>query len=218
VNGASSDLYDARFSEGEVSAKDAVWREIVGYLARWIDPSMPILDIGCDRGHLLRWVRASERWGVDIRDVAATLPPEVRFVQTSGLEVAEHVPTGYFGTVLMSNYLEHLDSGDAVIAQLHAAAQLLRRGGNLIVLQPNIRLVGPAYWDFIDHRVALTENSLLEAAEMAGLRTVGLVTRFLPYSTKSHLPTNPLLVRAYLRVPAAWRLMGKQTLYVGTPG
>ena len=84
------------------------------------------------------------------------------------------MPTASFGTIFMSNYLEHLESGDAVIEQLRVAAQLLRPGGRLIVLQPNIRLVGPRYWDFIDHRVALTERSLLEAAELAHLRTVEL--------------------------------------------
>ena len=87
----------------------------------------------------------------------------------------------------------------------------------MIVLQPNMRLVGPRYWDFIDHRVALTERSLLEAAELANLRTVELITRFLPYSTKGRLPTAPGLVRAYLRFRPAWWLMGRQTLYVGTP-
>ena len=115
----------------------------------------------------------------------------------------------------MSNYLEHLDSGDAVIEQLRVAAQLLRPGGRVIVLQPNIRLVGAHYWDFIDHRVALTERSVLEAAELAGLRTSELITRFLPYSTKGRLPAHPALVRAYLSFRPAWRLMGKQTLYVG---
>ena len=38
--------------------------------------------------------------------------------------------------------------------------------------------------------MALTERSLLEAAELARLRTVELVTRFLPYSTKGRLPTD----------------------------
>lgn len=209
------ELYEARFDEREVSAKDAVWREIVGFLQRYVDAGQPLLDIACDRGHFVRFVQASERWGSDIRDVAAALPPDIRFVQASGLELAQHVPTTYFGTVFMSNYLEHLDSSDAVIEQLRVARDLVRPGGRVIILQPNIRLVGPRYWDFIDHRVALTDRSLLEAAELAHLRTVDLITRFLPYSTKGRLPSDPRLVRAYLAFRPAWLLMGRQTLYVG---
>jgi SAM-dependent methyltransferase len=211
------ELYSIRFDEREVSAKDVVWREIVAFLGKWIDLGAPVLDVACDRGHFIRHVTASERWATDIRDVSAALPSDVRFVQSSGLELAGAVPAGYFGTIFMSNYLEHLESGAAVIDQLGVASRLLRPGGRLIVLQPNIRLVGPRYWDFIDHRVALTERSLLEAAELAGLRTVEVITRFLPYSTKGRLPTAGPLVRAYLRFPPAWAVMGKQSLYIGTP-
>ena len=210
------DLYEVRFDEREVSAKDAVWREIVGFLGRYIDQAAPVLDVACDRGHFIRWVRAKERWATDIRDVGAGLPNDIRFVQASGVCLLEHLPHAHFGTVFMSNYLEHLESSDTVIEQLRVARQLLRPGGRVIVLQPNIRLVGPRYWDFIDHRVALTERSLLEAAELAGLRTVDLITRFIPYSTKGRLPASAPLVRAYLRFRPAWWLMGKQTLYVGT--
>ena len=208
------ELYDARFDEREVSAKDAVWREIVRFLKRYMDPDAPVLDLACDRGHFIRWVSATERWATDIRDMRSALPDDIRFVQSSGLDLAPTLPNGYFGTVFMSNYLEHLESSDAVIDQLRVARQLLRPGGRVIVLQPNIRLVGPRYWDFIDHRVALTERSLLEAAELAELRTVDLITRFLPYSTKGRLPADPRLVRAYLAFRPAWRLMGRQTLLV----
>jgi SAM-dependent methyltransferase len=218
VTQVQPDLYDTRFSERDGQAKDALWREIVRYLSRWVDPAQPVLDIACDRGHFIRWVDASERWATDIRDVSAALPDGITFVRASGLDLATQVPTGYFGSIFMSNYLEHLDSGDAVIEQLRVAATLLRPGGHVIVLQPNVRLVGARYWDFIDHRVALTERSLLEAAEMANLRTVDLITRFLPYSTKGRLPTSPALVRAYLRFRPAWWLLGRQTLYVGTRG
>lgn len=212
------ELYEARFDEREVSAKDAVWREIVKYLHRYINRDAPVLDLACDRGHFIRWVQAKERWATDIRDMTATLPPDVRFVQGSGLDLASALPTDYFGTIFMSNYLEHLESSDAVIDQLRVATGLLRRRGRVIVLQPNIRLVGPRYWDFIDHRVALTERSLLEAAELAGLTTIDLVTRFLPYSIKGRLPTAPALVRAYLSFRPAWWFMGKQTLFVGERG
>jgi SAM-dependent methyltransferase len=216
VSEAERDLYDVRFDAEESAAKDRVWREIVAFLGRWIDSSAPVLDIACDRGHFIRFVDGSERWASDIRDVSTALPEDVRFVQASGLDLTAVVPNGYFGTVFMSNYLEHLESSDAVIDQLRVVRQLLRPNGRIIVLQPNIRLVGPRYWDFIDHKVALTENSLVEAASIAGLQTVRLIVRFLPYTTKGRLPTDPALVRLYLRVPLAWRLLGKQSLYVGS--
>lgn len=82
-------------------------------------------------------------------------------------------------------------------------------------MQPNIRLIGGAYWDFIDHQTALTDRSLAEAAEMSGFKTRRNIARFLPYTTKSRLPKHPLLVRAYLAFPPAWLLLGKQTLYIG---
>jgi 2-polyprenyl-3-methyl-5-hydroxy-6-metoxy-1,4-benzoquinol methylase len=215
VTGSLPELYEVRFDEREVSQKDAVWREIVAYLERFIDPDAPVLDLACDRGHFIRFVNARERWATDIRDVSASLPPEIHFVQAPGSELARVLPNGHFGTVFMSNYLEHLESGEAVNEQLRVAQALIRPGGRVVILQPNIRLVGPRYWDFIDHRVALTERSLLEAAEIAGLGTVKLVPRFLPYSTKGRLPSDSRLVRLYLAVPLMWRLMGRQTLYVG---
>src|SRR5262249_42910072 len=122
---AYPELYDSRFDEREISAKDAVWHEIVRFLSRWIDAKAPVLDIACDRGHFIRWVSAPERWATDIRDVSEVLPEDVRFVRASGLELIGQVPSRYFGTVFMSNYLEHLPSGDAVVDQLRVAAELL---------------------------------------------------------------------------------------------
>ncbi len=212
--GALDEVYRQRFPEVSRRQKDLIWPEIVHYLQRWIDPSAPVLDIACDSGYFIRNVVATERWAVDLRDVRADLPADVRFVQANGLDLEASLPIGTFGTVFMSNYLEHLHGPDAVIEQLAVARRLLRPGGRVIVLQPNVRLVGGSYWDFIDHRVALTERSLAEAGGLAGLRTVDLITRFLPYSTKSRLPSHPLLVRAYLRFPPVWRIIGRQTLYV----
>lgn len=207
-------LYQERFDHSLVEAKHAIWRPIVRFLQRYVDPARPVLDIACDRGYFIANVCASERWAADLRDVSPYLPTDVRFVQRNGLDVLGAVPEGYFGTVFMSNYLEHLPTPDAVVEQLRVAWRLLATDGRLIVLQPNIRLVGAKYWDFIDHRTALTERSLEEAGVMAGLVTEELIVRFLPYTTKSRLPTNPAFVRLYLRVRPAWRILGGQTLWV----
>jgi SAM-dependent methyltransferase len=208
-------VYAHRFEDPDARAKDRVWVEIGRYLQRYVDSDSPVLDIACDRGYFIRNVHAAERWATDVRDVSNSLPPEVRFVQSDGLALAKAVPKGHFGTVFMSNYLEHLGSGDQVIEQFRVAWDLLRPGGRVVVLQPNLRLTGPAYWDFIDHKVALTEKSLVEAAENAGFATERVVVRFLPYTTKSRLPQHPALVRAYLQFRLAWWLLGGQTLYVG---
>ena len=207
-------VYQRRFPAESQVDKDRIWPVIVRYLERWIDPTAAVLDIACDRGYFIRNVHAPERWATDLRDVSAELPADIHFVRSSGLDLEGILPAASFGTIFMSNYLEHLTDPDAVVEQLRIARTLLRPGGRVIVLQPNIRLVGGAYWDFIDHRVALTERSLAEAGELAGLRPVAVVTRFLPYTTKSRLPTHPLLVRAYLRFPPAWWVLGRQTLYV----
>jgi SAM-dependent methyltransferase len=208
-------VYGRRFSDEDELRKEAVWRELCRFLQRYVSRDAAVIDIACDRGHFIRNIEAGEKWASDIRDVSAHLPADVRFVQEDGLALAEALDGAQLDVAFMSNYLEHLPSGEHVVKQLQVASEILKPGGRVVILQPNIRLVGGAYWDFIDHKVALTEESLVEAAQLAGFRTVELIKRFLPYTTKSSLPQGAGLVRAYLAFRPAWLLLGKQTLYVG---
>jgi SAM-dependent methyltransferase len=215
ANGDLDGIYRVRFGESEVRGKVELWAPIVDSLARWIPADGSVLDVACDQGYFIRNVHARERWATDVRDLSATFADgDIRFLQADGLDLSSAVPRDHFDAVFMSNYLEHLPSGEAVLRQLAEARAVLRPGGRLIVLQPNIRLVGGAYWDFLDHRVALTERSLREAAENAGLEVERLIVRFLPYSTKGRLPQHPALIRAYLQFPPARWLLGKQSLLV----
>ena len=207
-------VYGHRFDDADEAAKRALWEEITAYLQRFVDPGSVVLDLACDRGHFIRTVRAREKWATDLRDVSMHLGSDVNFVQADGLALTESLPRAHFDVVFMSNYLEHLPSGEAVVEQLRVVRELLRPGGRVIVLQPNVRLVGGRYWDFIDHTVALTERSLAEAAELAGLDVERTIVRFLPYTTKSRLPQSRRLVRAYLACRPAWALFGKQTLLI----
>jgi SAM-dependent methyltransferase len=208
-------VYEHRFSDRDAERKHALWKEICRYLQRHVEPGSRVLDLACDRGYFIENIAAGERWATDLRDVSRFLSESIRFVQADGLSLDDVLPRETFDLVFTSNYLEHLASGDQVVEQLAVVARLLRPGGRVLILQPNVRLVGAAYWDFIDHKVALTERSLAEAAELAGLRTASVVTRFLPYTTKSSLPQHPLAVRLYLAFPPAWWILGKQTLYLG---
>jgi SAM-dependent methyltransferase len=211
-------VYEHRFSAADAERKSAIWRELGRYFQRYVPREGVVVDIACDRGDFIANIDAREKWATDLRDVVGHLPRDVTFVQTDGLLLHEHLPNAHFDLAFMSNYLEHLPSGAAVVAQLEAVARVLKPGGRVMILQPNIRLTGAAYWDFIDHEVALTEKSLVEAAELCGYTTERLITRFLPYTTKSRFPQSALFVRAYLACRPAWLLLGKQTLYVGRHG
>src|SRR5229473_2268606 len=209
------EVYEHRFDEADQAHKETIWQELGRYFQRYIASGARVVDIACDLGYFIRNIRAAERWATDIRDVGATLPPDVRFIRASGLDLADVLPNNSFDLAFFSNYLEHLPSTEAVLEQLRVTFTLLKPGGRVLILQPNIRLIGGAYWDFIDHQTALTEKSLAEAAVMAGFKTKKVIARFLPYTTKSRFPQHPLLVRTYLRLPPAWLIFGKQTLYLG---
>jgi SAM-dependent methyltransferase len=124
------------------------------------------------------------------------------------------VPPSSVDIVFCSNVFEHLPDKQTFLATLVEIRTVLRAGGRLLVLQPNIRLTGGAYWDFVDHHLPLTDRTLVEACESLGFEIVEVIPRFLPYTTRSRLPQAPWLVRLYLAVRPAWWLLGQQTWFV----
>jgi hypothetical protein len=88
-------------------------------------------------------------------------------------------------------------------------------GGTLAVLGPNFRYCKDTYFDCADHTLALTHVAVAEHLYAAGFEVTDVVPRFLPYSFRSPLPPSPRLTRIYLRVPALWRVFGRQFLVLG---
>ena len=210
-------IYRRRFDEQDRRLRKELWAVICSYLQRYVPPSSALLEIGCGDGEFIRNMPARERWAADLREIPDDLPEAIRYVQADGLKLREYVPEGHYDRIFMSNYLEHLLSPDDVIEQLRVVHDLLAPGGQVIILQPDIALIGGAYWDFIDHRVPITRQSLTEALELAGMRPVEVIPRFLPYTTKGRLPTSARLAELYLRLRPAWWLLGKQMLVVAEP-
>jgi SAM-dependent methyltransferase len=211
-------VYGHRWDQAQLDAVAQVWRVLAReFFQHMIGPADRVLDIGCGFCHFLNNVRAAERVGVDANPSAAKHAGDgVRFVHTADLSLRE-LPDGHFDFIFISNFLEHLDSSKDVLSLLRRARQLLRAGGRVVILQPNFRLLGYRYFDFIDHRTILTDTNLQEALECCGFRVKSKRIRFLPYTTKSRLPMHPLLVKLYLMIrPAQW-IMGKQSLFVATP-
>jgi predicted SAM-dependent methyltransferase len=117
--------------------------------------------------------------------------------------------------VFVSNFLEHLLSQEAVAEFLEKMHACMSPGGRIAIMGPNFRFCAAEYFDFADHTVILTERGVEEHMYAAGFEIVAVHPRFMPYTFTGRLPSHPSLVRAYLALPLAWRLFGKQFLVVG---
>jgi SAM-dependent methyltransferase len=206
--------YARRFAGQELRRKE-IW-EILNrsFLQRWVDPYGTVLDLGAGYCEYINAVHASRKLALDLNP--ATPSCAAKGVTVLSQDVAQPWPidSGSVDVLFTSNFLEHLASRDDLSHCLREAARVLRPGGRFIALGPNIRFAYDVYWDFYDHYLPLSDRSLVEALELHGFVPEFVVPRFLPYTMKGHAPTHPLLVRAYLALPLAWRLFGKQFLVI----
>lgn len=124
------------------------------------------------------------------------------------------LPRDYFTGVFVSNFLEHLHDQEAVAGFLEKMRDCMSPGGRIAIMGPNFRYCARDYFDFADHTVILTERGVEEHLYAAGFEIVAVHPQFLPYTFTGRLPSHPALVRAYLRFPIAWRILGKQFLVV----
>ena len=207
-------LYRKRFSDRELARKDEIWQVIVSqYLSKWIPRNAAVLDIACGCGEFLNHVSSREKTGIDINPNSRDfLNDDVVFHNMSALECEKLEKK--FDVIFMSNLLEHFNSKKEIEMLFHKLHALVEDDGIIIIMGPNYRLVSGKYWDFWDHHIALTDRSLCEILGSSNFDIVKAIPAFLPFSTKSLLPTHPMLVSLYLHLPLIWPILGKQFLIV----
>jgi SAM-dependent methyltransferase len=209
-------LYRGRFPEAALADKNAIWKVIcTSFMAKFVKPTDTVVDIGAGYCEFINNIDAGKKIAVDLNpDVRNFANPDVTIINESCTSISA-LAENSADVVFMSNFLEHLPDKQLIFDTFVEARRILRPGGKILILQPNIRFVGGEYWDFFDHHTALTDRSLVEALGLAGFDIETCIPRFLPYTTRSALPQHPLLVKLYLHVPLAWRFLGKQAFVVG---
>lgn len=115
--------------------------------------------------------------------------------------------------IFMCNFLEHLTHLGDIFEILEKAKKVLKPG-KILIMGPNMKFAYREYWDFVDHRLALTDVSLAEAINAVDLRIIKQIPRFLPFTTKSKYPKWDWVVITYLKIPFLWRFFGKQYLFI----
>jgi SAM-dependent methyltransferase len=211
-----STLYDIRFNNTGVEKRRGVWRVLCqSFFNDLVPANATILDIACGYGEFINHISAGKKYAVDLNpDAPRHLDPDVTFVLTPATDLGA-LPQGQFDVVFTSNFLEHLRDKTQLDIVMANVIGLLKPGGKFIVVGPNIRYAYAEYWDFYDHYLPLSHLSLVEAMMVAGFVPDKVVDRFLPYTMNNGAPTADFIIKAYLKMPFAWKFFGKQFLVVG---
>lgn len=211
-----SGLYSYRFSEADRAWKVKVWQVLWSrFFSRLIAPDSVVVDIGAGYCEFINAVVARRKIAVDLNpDTVGAAAPGVE-THSGPADQLGFLRDGEVDVVFISNFFEHLPSKAAlsgVVAELH---RVLRSGGTLIVLGPNVRLLSGVYWDNWDHHLPLSERSLGELLVISGFTLTEVHARFLPYTVKNSRLRWPWLVRAYLALrPWSSMVLGRQFLLV----
>lgn len=200
-------IYQARFDPAMIAAKRELWNVLVEqFLQPYVPTDASVADIGGGYCEFINAVRCRKKYVVDLNpDVRSYAAPDVEIIiSDASLDVA-----------FASNFFEHLPSNEVLFEVLVEIRRVLKRDGKLLIIQPHIKYAYREYWDFIDHHLPLTENSLGEALIVTGFRVAECIPRFLPFSVSSSPSRSTKLLKLYLKMPLAWKVFGKQTFMVG---
>ena len=207
-------LYEYRFRDVDQKSRQATWGPISAHVYERLGRPRRVLDPAAGRCEFINAVEADERWVIDDADFVRDYCDEgVEVIVGNSLEV--ELPRDHFDGVFVSNFLEHLHSQEQIAALLEKLCGCMSDGGRIAVMGPNFRYCSREYFDCADHTVPLTHTAVEEHLYAAGFTVVAVVPRFLPYSFRSRLPASQSLTAWYLRLPLAWRVLGKQFLVVG---
>jgi SAM-dependent methyltransferase len=210
-------LYTNRF-ERESEQREDIWQVLCEHFFQsWIAEDATVLDLAAGHCEFINNIKAG-------RKIAVDLNPDVKLRAAMGVEThlqrsdsMDEIADQSVDVVFVSNFFEHI-SREVILGTLVEVRRVLRPTGRLLVLQPNVRYCARDYWQFFDHITPIDDRALVEAFTATGFDVVKNIPRFLPYTTKSRLPSGPALVRLYLKVPLAWRVLGAQAFMVASPG
>ncbi len=208
-------IYGARFSD-RLDYRREVWAVLVAdWFGKYVRASDSVLDLGCGYGEFINAITCCEKYAMDLNpDAPRFLGRDVKAL-LQDCSTHWQLPDTSLDVVFTSNFFEHLPDKAALGRTLDEVKRCLRPGGRLIAMGPNIKYLPGAYWDFWDHHVALTEAALKEALVTRGFTVDVCLGRFLPYTMATGRRYPIAFLRAYLRLPLAWRVFGRQFLIVG---
>ena len=226
-------MYRHRFDDADRVRIDIFWDLFFEqFLREYVPTGGTVLDLAAGSCEFINRVTSTRRIAIDLNPDLGVRAAEGIETYASRSDDLSCIESGVVDLVFTSNFFEHLNSPEELMSTLHECRRVLCSGGMIIVLMPNLRAVGARYYDYLDHKLPVTDRSLVEALGLAGFRPTRVIPRPLPYGTNPagrlrsepsssparHLLSRPAvhrsILRTYLKLKPAWRIVGGQMFVV----
>ena len=207
-------IYEKRFS-GHENYRNRVWKILVDeYFSKWIKSTDHILDLGCGYGEFINLASCEVTHAMDLNPRTKSLLKSEIIFHKQDCSKPWNIEPNSLDLVFTSNFFEHLPNKKSLDRTMGEIKKALKPGGRLIAMGPNISVLKGKYWDFWDHHVALSDQSLCELLQIHNFTIVESESKFLPYNMV-RVKEHPLfLVSVYLRFKFLWKFFGKQFLII----
>jgi predicted Zn-ribbon and HTH transcriptional regulator len=199
-------MYDNRFSDLE--DRKRIWKILTSnFFQKYINKNDTVLDYGSGYCEFINNISCKIKFAYDTdKSLKKYANKNVRFLENNKFPVN-------INKIFISNVFEHMEKVD-IIKTVEKFYTILKKGGQVLVLQPNIRFCHKDYWMFFDHITPIDDRALEEIFQVFEFKTVGKILRFLPYTTKNEMPKHSFLIKAYLHLPFIWNIFGQQSFLV----
>ncbi|MEY4580171.1 MAG: hypothetical protein RL701_4874, partial [Pseudomonadota bacterium] len=183
--GSFTQLYRQRFLTKDREAKELVWQVLCSkFFSQYIQPTDSVVDIGAGYCEFSNNIRAARRIAVDANpELVDCAAPGVE-THCGRAEDLSFLADGSIDVAFSSNFFEHLPDKPALNAVVSEIYRVLKPGGKVLVMGPNVKYIPGAYWDYYDHHIPLTELSIAELLQVHNFRIEESIPRFLPYTVK----------------------------------
>ncbi len=202
-------IYRYRFIGIDQKRRIAVWHHITNWVMNRLGHPEKMLEVGAGRCEFINQCKAQEKWALDSNPIIRkyTAPDVIALI---GKIQDINFENERFDAIFMSNFLEHLTSLGEIHEALEICFYLLKKGGRVGILGPNFKYAWRDYYNCVDHIMPLTHLTVAEYLVGIGFNDLKILPKFLPYSFRSNQLNHPYLVKIYLSLPLAWKIMGKQ--------
>lgn len=205
-------IYETRFIN--VERRKLIWQVLVNdFFQQFIKKDDVVLDVACGYGEFINNIVCKKKFAVDLnKSVKRYLNKNVKFFPESSTKMSS-ITDKSVNKIFVSNFFEHLER-EKIIKTIVEFKKKLKKRGEVLILQPNVRFCAKDYWMFFDHLTPIDDRAMDEIFSSHGYRLKKRILRFLPYTTKSNIPKSPVFIKIYLKLPFLWSLFGQQSFLI----